>query len=119
MKISEPLDSSSGRSLVEPFRVRKSLITRLFLLWDDDESGCEAELADIEAGGTRALVFVFRDLRRSGETGGCVAEGGSTRHCHAAPGPRRVRAERVFPLSRLDRGADSSTDLIVPRRDEG
>ncbi len=58
MKISEPLGQSPNFELTEPFPVGKSLITRRIRLWDDD-SGCEAELAEIAAAGMRAWSLCF------------------------------------------------------------
>lgn len=57
MKISEPLGESPEHAITEPFPVGKQLITRR-IPWVDD-SGCEAELAGIAAGGIRAWSLCF------------------------------------------------------------
>jgi hypothetical protein len=58
MKISEPLGESREHALTESFPVGKSLITIRIPLWDDG-FGCDAELADITAGGMRAWSLCF------------------------------------------------------------
>lgn len=66
MKITEPLAGSHEHALAEPLPVKKTLITRRIVLSDDDTSGCEAELADIEVRGMRAWSLCFETFGAPG-----------------------------------------------------
>lgn len=58
VKVSEPLSDLANQSLVEPIRIAKNLHTRSFSL-NEQPSGCEVELADVEVSGMRAWSLCF------------------------------------------------------------
>lgn len=111
MKISEPLDGTPEHALTEPLPVAKSLITRRIHPWDDS-SGCEAELAEIQAGDTRAWSLCFETFGATERREDALSAG--VRFVTATPMPGGVvldeNASLPYPdwISRLARQRTSS-----------